>query len=171
CAGLARQVRPGDVDAAHRNSIIATGSTTSFFKSEIMARLRFLHRRGDHVQPMIKQGLPDGAGVVPAVDLFPIMKADRIPRPKTHYAARAEYVRWGGALASSPVNQRHGPEHSMRRRTVCACYGHPACGPNSAPPAPLGPFCLGPRRICLENRNESGRATITGRRFKVRDQR
>jgi hypothetical protein len=42
-----------------------------------------------------------------------------------------------------PVNQRRWPAHSMKRRTVCACYGHPACGPNSAPPAPLGPFCLG----------------------------
>jgi hypothetical protein len=34
---LVRQVRPGDVEAAHRNKIIAMGSAISLRSSEIMA--------------------------------------------------------------------------------------------------------------------------------------
>ena len=38
--GSLRQVRLGDVEAAHKNKIIAAGTTTSSLNSEIMARLR-----------------------------------------------------------------------------------------------------------------------------------
>jgi hypothetical protein len=38
--GSLRQVRLGNVEAAHKNKIIATGRTTSSLNSEIMARLQ-----------------------------------------------------------------------------------------------------------------------------------
>ena len=38
--GSLRQVRLGDVEAAHKSKIIAAGTTTSCLNSGIMARLR-----------------------------------------------------------------------------------------------------------------------------------
>ena len=51
-----------------------------------------------------------------------------------------------------PMNRNREPLHSRVRLTVSACYGHAACGPNSASPAPLGPLCVRPvERVRVRN--------------------
>jgi hypothetical protein len=45
--GSLRQVRLGNVEAAHKNRIVAIGKTTSSLNSEIMAQLRSQNGSGD----------------------------------------------------------------------------------------------------------------------------
>jgi hypothetical protein len=59
-AGAPRQIRPGDVDAAHRNRIIATGSIKSFCRSEIMAAAPAFNRARSSCVFMVKIILPSG---------------------------------------------------------------------------------------------------------------
>jgi hypothetical protein len=51
---------------------------------------------------------------------------------------------WFCRIDSRPMNPDREPAHSRVRLTVSAHDGHAACGPNSAPPAPMGPFCVRP---------------------------
>ena len=55
--GSLRQVRLGNVEAAHRNKIIAMGRTTSSLNTEIMARLRPLIGSGHDAIFMVNASL------------------------------------------------------------------------------------------------------------------